>query len=116
MVTGEELRAVFTGMGERFSEDEMDEFLGWLGLRDGGAMSVSRFKKLPCWFEDDGVRMSQVSLLEKVQHLAQEKDGGGPSAGGGRHGSVAFGAAGPGMFVGVEAEAEDVDAYSQADC
>ena len=36
-------------MGERLSDEEMDEFLGWLGLRGGGSINLVTFKKLPCW-------------------------------------------------------------------
>ena len=47
-VSAEELTEVFTKMGERLSDEEMDEFLGWLGLRDGGSINLVNFKKLPC--------------------------------------------------------------------
>ena len=65
MLSPKELRDIFTGAGEKFDEEEMDEFLGWLGLRNGGQMSVERFKRLPCWYEGE-------VHLEETQEFAEE--------------------------------------------
>ena len=68
MLSPKELRDIFTGAGEKFDEEEMQEFLGWLGLRNGGQMSVERFKRLPCWYE------GEVHLdVEETQEFTEER-------------------------------------------
>lgn len=67
----EELRDLFMDVGEKFDEEEMDEFLGWLGLRNGGEISVARFKRLPCW---DGSELHRPQHTRSATPAEQRKE------------------------------------------
>ena len=69
-MSAQELREIFTGVGEKFDEEEMDEFLGWLGLRNGGEMSVERFKRLPCWYAGEVHVEAKQEFAEEVAERA----------------------------------------------
>ena len=59
-------------MGERLSDEEMDEFLGWLGLRGGGSINLVTFKKLPCWQpEEPAVASSSPKRTGMLSHFSQ---------------------------------------------
>ena len=75
-ISSEELTEVFTNMGERLSPEEMDEFLGWLGLRDGGSVNLVTFKSLPCWQPEEGGESAGNSPKRKgmLAHFSQTRE------------------------------------------
>ena len=70
-VSAEELTEVFTKMGERLSDEEMDEFLGWLDLRDGGSINLVNFKKLPCWQPEEAATAGAPKKARMLSHFSQ---------------------------------------------
>ena len=60
-------------MGERLSEEEMDEFLAWLGLRGGGSINLAAFKKLPCWRPEDTPKEVEVDRSRSLFSAFAEK-------------------------------------------
>lgn len=66
-MSADELRDIFTTVGEKFDEEEMDEFLGWLGLRNGGEISVERFRHLPCWYVSEVHKEAMQSSTEETK-------------------------------------------------
>ena len=70
-VSAEELTEVFTKMGERLSDEEMDEFLGWLGLGDGGSINLVNFKKLPCWQPEEVATAGAPKKGGMLSHFSQ---------------------------------------------
>lgn len=75
-ISSEELTEVFTNMGERLSPEEMDEFLGWLGLRDGGSINLVTFKSLPCWQPEEGGKSAGNSPKRNgmLAHFSQTRE------------------------------------------
>jgi calmodulin len=73
-VSAEELTEVFTKMGERLSDEEMDEFLGWLGLRDGGSINLVNFKKLPCWQPEEAATAGAPKKGGMLSHFSQKRE------------------------------------------
>ena len=65
-------------MGEPLSDEEMDDFLSWLGLRVGGSINMSTFKKLPCWKEivrDEDNPSSKKSMFSGFSETSEKING-----------------------------------------
>ena len=58
-------------MGERLSDEEMEEFLGWLGLRDGGSINLVNFKKLPCWQPEEAATAGSPKRGGMLSHFSK---------------------------------------------
>ena len=117
VVTADELTAVFMGMGERLNEEEMDELLGWLGLRDGGEVNLAAFKKLPCWFEGSSeFDTLQVNVERLSRAGAHNGDQGSSGSTTGRLGMLGRrGGSSTGEPAGMVRH-EDIEAYAKSDC